>query len=87
MFPKRPILLDTCATCSELPSYISTMARILRDEPENSGFHRKYERRNTTEGNCIPNLELIGTLKYGPIGTFAMKYGPIETFTMKFVTN
>ena len=63
------------------------MARILRDEPENSGFHRKYERRNTTEGNCIPNLELIGTLKYGPTGTFAMKYGAIETFAMKFVTN
>ena len=26
-FRKRPILLYTCATCSELPSYISTMSK------------------------------------------------------------
>ena len=30
-FRKRPILHHTCATCSELPSYISTMGRILEE--------------------------------------------------------
>ena len=27
---KRPIFLHTCATCSELPSYISAMGNILQ---------------------------------------------------------